>query len=120
MRRQGDHSNSRRIPLSCKSTIANKRQLHARARGIKEKKKQKKKWLTAECEGTFYDNAGAVLLSAFENCFVFQHSFLPLPRLCAAALSASRWQEMAMTGRDGSLIDLSWAAQWEEGSLLTL
>lgn len=100
MRRQGDHSNSRRIPLSCKSTIANKRQLHARVRGIKEKKKQKKKWLTAECEGTFYDNAGAVLLSAFENCFVFQHSFLP-PSASSVRRRSLR-EPLAGDGDDGT------------------
>lgn len=35
-------------------------------------------------------------------------------------LSACFWQRMVMTEWDESLIDLSWAAQWEEGSLLTL
>lgn len=47
MRRQGDHFNSSWIPLSCKSTGANRQQVRRRSKGGEEEKER----LSAEREG---------------------------------------------------------------------
>lgn len=67
---------------------------------------KKKKWLSAECEGTFYDNARTVLLGAFENCFVSQHSVPAAPLLSPhppeSLRRRSRGEPLAGNGDDGT------------------
>lgn len=90
----------------------------------KKRKKRKRNSLSFNMSERFMAQYEQQFCStAYEYCFVFCIHPLLLPHFffsLTLIFCSCCWQRMVMTGRDGSLIDLSWAAQWEEGSLLTL
>ncbi len=112
MRRRGDDFTARRIPSSCKSTKANNQQVHA---------KKHHHWMWVNIFWHNVNHCSAEQLQKLLRVLVFIPSyFLPFSFSLTLFVSVCCWQRMVTTGWDGSLIDLSRAAQWEEGSLLTL
>lgn len=70
MEQRGDHSTSRQVPLSCKSTMANNQRVHTR------KKDHKNRNGPSLSEWTFYGTVWtSILQSSYKNCFSFCYSY---------------------------------------------